>query len=66
MSGGKRRRRTELKALGVHNQINPDINFKVFVYKVQRLQDNNKTDESPKFEQFPLDFHLTSIYDHSL
>jgi hypothetical protein len=23
-------------------------------------------DESPEFEQFPLNFHLTSIYDHSL
>ncbi|KAG2061656.1 hypothetical protein BDR06DRAFT_947120 [Suillus hirtellus] len=62
-------------------QINPDINLEVFVHKAERLQEDDKienfrqihervmdrlVDESPEFEQFPLNFHLTSIYDHSL
>ncbi|KAG2743771.1 hypothetical protein P692DRAFT_201841685 [Suillus brevipes Sb2] len=62
-------------------QINPDINFEVFVHKAERLQEDDKIenfrqihervmdrliDESPEYEQFPLNFHLTSIYDHSL
>ncbi|KAG2153824.1 Gtr1/RagA G protein [Suillus clintonianus] len=62
-------------------QVNPDINFEVFVHKAERLQEDDKienfcqihehvmdrlVDESPEFEQFPLNFHLTSIYDHSL
>ncbi|KAJ8585896.1 hypothetical protein M405DRAFT_935728 [Rhizopogon salebrosus TDB-379] len=62
-------------------QVNPDINFEVFVHKAERLQEDDKLenfrqihervmdrllDESPEFEQFPLNFHLTSIYDHSL
>ncbi|KAG2140020.1 Gtr1/RagA G protein conserved region-domain-containing protein [Suillus cothurnatus] len=62
-------------------QIHPDINFEVFVHKAERLQEDDKienfrqirervmnrlVDESPEFEQFPLNFHLTSIYDHSL
>ncbi|KAG0695393.1 Gtr1/RagA G protein conserved region-domain-containing protein [Suillus ampliporus] len=62
-------------------QVNPDINFEVFVHKAERLQEDDKIenfrqihervmdrllDESPEFEQFPLNFHLTSIYDHSL
>ncbi|KAG2138352.1 Gtr1 raga G protein Gtr2 [Suillus clintonianus] len=62
-------------------QMNPDINFEVFVHKAERLQEDDKIenfrqihervmdrllDESPEFEQFPLNFHLTSIYDHSL
>ncbi|KAG2110069.1 Gtr1/RagA G protein conserved region-domain-containing protein [Suillus cothurnatus] len=62
-------------------QIHPDINFEVFVHKAERLQEDDTienfrqihervmdrlVDESPEFEQFPLNFHLTSIYDHSL
>ncbi|KAG1789668.1 hypothetical protein EV424DRAFT_1476310 [Suillus variegatus] len=44
-------------------QINPYINFKVFVHKAERLQEDNNIDESP---EFPLKFPLTSIYDHSV
>ncbi|KAG1721002.1 Gtr1 raga G protein Gtr2 [Suillus paluster] len=62
-------------------QVNPNINFEVFVHKAERLPEDDKIenfrqihervmdrllDESPEFEQFPLNFHLTSIYDHSL
>ncbi|KAG2101770.1 Gtr1/RagA G protein conserved region-domain-containing protein [Suillus cothurnatus] len=61
-------------------QIHPDINFEVFVHKAEILQEDDKienfrqihervmdrlVDESPEFEQFPSNFHLTSIYDHS-
>ncbi|KAH7925853.1 hypothetical protein BV22DRAFT_1033560 [Leucogyrophana mollusca] len=62
-------------------QINPDINFEVFVHKAEKLQEDDKienfrqihervvdrlADESPEYEQVPLNFHLTSVYDHSL
>ncbi|KAG2040022.1 hypothetical protein BDR03DRAFT_949993 [Suillus americanus] len=49
-------------------QINPDINFEVFVRKAERLQEDYKIhervmdrliDESPKSEQFPSNFPLT-------
>ncbi|KAH7913595.1 Gtr1/RagA G protein conserved region-domain-containing protein [Hygrophoropsis aurantiaca] len=62
-------------------QVNPDINFEVFVHKAEKLQEDDKienfrqihervvdrlADESPEYEQVPLNFHLTSVYDHSL
>ncbi|KAF9243456.1 Gtr1/RagA G protein conserved region-domain-containing protein [Melanogaster broomeanus] len=62
-------------------QINPNINLEVFVHKAEKLQEDDKienfrqihervmdrlADESPEYEQVPLNFHLTSVYDHSL
>ncbi|KAH8831447.1 Gtr1/RagA G protein Gtr2 [Flagelloscypha sp. PMI_526] len=60
---------------------NPGVNLEVFVHKAERLQEDDKIenfrqiqervsdqllDVSPDFEQLPLNFHLTSVYDHSL
>jgi len=62
-------------------QINPNINLEVFVHKAEKLQEDDKienfrqihervmdrlVDESPEYEQVPLNFHLTSVYDYSL
>ncbi|EGN98831.1 hypothetical protein SERLA73DRAFT_181504 [Serpula lacrymans var. lacrymans S7.3] len=63
------------------HQVNPDINFEVFLHKAEKLMEDDKieyyrlihegvmdrlADESPEYEQVPLNFHLTSVYDHSL
>ncbi|KAF8969163.1 Gtr1/RagA G protein conserved region-domain-containing protein [Flammula alnicola] len=60
---------------------NPDIILEVFVHKAEKLQEDDKIenfrqihervsdrllDMSPEYEQMQLNFHLTSIYDHSL
>ncbi|KAK7463450.1 GTP-binding protein gtr2, variant 2 [Stygiomarasmius scandens] len=60
---------------------NPNLNLEVFVHKAERLHEDDKIenfrqinervtdrllDESPEYEQLPLNFHLTSIHDHSL
>ncbi|KAK7050855.1 GTP-binding protein gtr2 [Paramarasmius palmivorus] len=60
---------------------NPSINLEVFVHKAEKLHEDDKIenfrqinervadrllDENPEYEQMPLNFHLTSIYDHSL
>ncbi|KAF8556231.1 hypothetical protein OG21DRAFT_1459842 [Imleria badia] len=62
-------------------QVNPNINLEVFVHKAEKLQEDDKienfrqihervmdrlVDESPEYEQVPLNFHLTSVYDYSL
>ncbi|KAF9223714.1 Gtr1 raga G protein Gtr2 [Gyrodon lividus] len=62
-------------------QVNPNINLEIFVHKAEKLQEDDKienfrqihervmdrlADESPEYEQVPLNFHLTSVYDHSL
>ncbi|KIJ66915.1 hypothetical protein HYDPIDRAFT_108876 [Hydnomerulius pinastri MD-312] len=62
-------------------EVNPNINLEVFVHKAEELQEDDKienfrqihervmdrlADESPDYEQVPLNFHLTSVYDHSL
>ncbi|KAF8843708.1 Gtr1 raga G protein Gtr2 [Paxillus ammoniavirescens] len=62
-------------------QVNRNINLEVFVHKAEKLQEDDKienfrqihervmdrlVDESPEYEQVPLNFHLTSVYDHSL
>ncbi|TFK98592.1 Gtr1/RagA G protein conserved region-domain-containing protein [Pterulicium gracile] len=61
--------------------VNPTVNFEVFVHKAEKLQDDDKYenfrqinervndrlyDLSADYEQLPLNFHLTSIYDSSL
>ncbi|KAH7884396.1 Gtr1/RagA G protein conserved region-domain-containing protein [Phlebopus sp. FC_14] len=61
--------------------VNPNVNLEVFVHKAEKLQEDDKfenfrqihervmdrlADESPEYEQVPLNFHLTSVYDHSL
>ncbi|EIW84298.1 Gtr1 raga G protein Gtr2 [Coniophora puteana RWD-64-598 SS2] len=61
--------------------VNPGINFEVFIHKAEKLQEDDKienfrqiqervterlADESPEYEQVALNFHLTSVYDHSL
>ncbi|KAJ8508958.1 hypothetical protein ONZ45_g8817 [Pleurotus djamor] len=52
---------------------NPNINFEVFVHKAEKLQEDDKIDisadspeDGPNYEQVQLNFHLTSVYDHSL
>ncbi|KAF9485140.1 hypothetical protein BDN70DRAFT_796453, partial [Pholiota conissans] len=61
---------------------NPDIILEVFVHKAEKLQEDDKIaenfrqihervsdrllDMSPDYEQMQLNFHLTSVYDHSL
>lgn len=61
---------------------NPTINFEIFVHKAEKLQEDEKIenfrqinervtdrlmDIAPEFEQqIILNFHLTSIFDHSL
>ncbi|KAF8907280.1 Gtr1/RagA G protein conserved region-domain-containing protein [Gymnopilus junonius] len=60
---------------------NPDIILEVFVHKAEKLQEDDKIenfrqihervsdrllDMSPEYEQIQLNFHLTSVYDHSL
>ncbi|KDR78844.1 hypothetical protein GALMADRAFT_244470 [Galerina marginata CBS 339.88] len=60
---------------------NPDIILEVFVHKAEKLQEDDKIenfrqihervsdrllDMSPEYEQMQLNFHLTSVYDHSL
>ncbi|CAA7266983.1 unnamed protein product [Cyclocybe aegerita] len=60
---------------------NPDISLEVFVHKAEKLQEDDKIenfrqihervsdrllDMSPEYEQMQLNFHLTSVYDHSL
>ncbi|PFH52945.1 hypothetical protein AMATHDRAFT_138852 [Amanita thiersii Skay4041] len=60
---------------------NPSISFEVFVHKAEKLQEEDKIenfrqihervsdrllDISPVYEQVQLNFHLTSVYDHSL
>ncbi|KAG6374349.1 Gtr1 raga G protein Gtr2 [Boletus reticuloceps] len=62
-------------------QVNPNINLEVFVHKAEKLQEDDKienfrqihervmdrlVDESPEYEQVPLNFHLTSVYDYTL
>ncbi|KAI0091042.1 Gtr1/RagA G protein conserved region-domain-containing protein [Irpex rosettiformis] len=62
-------------------QENPSINLEVFVHKAEANTDEYRIenfrhiqqrvldellDESPEYEQIPINFHLTSIYDHSL
>ncbi|KAF8656250.1 hypothetical protein AX16_002686 [Volvariella volvacea WC 439] len=61
--------------------VNPNISFEVFVHKAEGLQEDYKienfrqihervsdrlSDISPDYEQIQLNFHLTSVYDHSL
>lgn len=63
------------------DQQNPNIGLEVFVHKAEKLQDDDKIesfrqihervldrllDISPDYEQIQLNFHLTSVYDHSL
>ncbi|KAG6900597.1 hypothetical protein C0993_007820 [Termitomyces sp. T159_Od127] len=60
---------------------NPSMNLEVFVHKAEKLQEDDKIenfrqihervsdrflDISAEFEQVQLNFHLTSVYDHSL
>ncbi|KAH9481309.1 GTP-binding protein gtr2 [Psilocybe cubensis] len=60
---------------------NPNIILEVFVHKAEKLQEDDKIenfrqihervsdrllDMSPEYEQMQLNFHLTSVYDHSL
>ncbi|TFY71682.1 hypothetical protein EVG20_g1332 [Dentipellis fragilis] len=60
---------------------NPDMPLEVFVHKSEAFTDDYKIenfrlihlrvneeldDISPEYEQMPLNFHLTSIYDHSI
>ncbi|TFK33215.1 Gtr1/RagA G protein conserved region-domain-containing protein, partial [Crucibulum laeve] len=60
---------------------NPNISLEVFVHKAEKLQEDDKIenfrqihervsdrllDISPEYEQMQLNFHLTSVYDHSL
>ncbi|KAG7089432.1 hypothetical protein E1B28_011118 [Marasmius oreades] len=60
---------------------NPNINLEVFVHKAEKLHEDDKIenfrqinervgdrllDENPEYEQMALNFHLTSIYDHTL
>ncbi|KAF9048526.1 Gtr1/RagA G protein Gtr2 [Panaeolus papilionaceus] len=60
---------------------NPNIGLEVFVHKAEKLQEEDKIenfrqihervsdrllDLSPEYEQMQLNFHLTSVYDHSL
>ncbi|KAF9007572.1 Gtr1/RagA G protein conserved region-domain-containing protein [Cyathus striatus] len=60
---------------------NPNIYLEVFVHKAEKLQEDDKIenfrqihervsdrllDISPEYEQMQLNFHLTSVYDHSL
>lgn len=60
---------------------NPNVNIEVFVHKAEKLQEDDKIenfrqinervtdrllDISPDYEQMPLNFHLTSVYDHTL
>ncbi|KIM67613.1 hypothetical protein SCLCIDRAFT_107460 [Scleroderma citrinum Foug A] len=62
-------------------QVHPSIDFQVFVHKAENLQEDDKyenfrqihervldclADEPPELEQIPLNFHLTSVYDHTL
>ncbi|KAF9560749.1 hypothetical protein CPC08DRAFT_636252, partial [Agrocybe pediades] len=62
-------------------QENPEIILEVFVHKAEKLQEDDKIenfrqihervsdrllDMSPEYEQVQLNFHLTSVYDHSL
>ncbi|KAG6910836.1 hypothetical protein DXG01_007151 [Tephrocybe rancida] len=62
-------------------QENPNISLEVFVHKAEKLQEDDKIenfrqihervsdrllDISPEYEQVPLNFYLTSVYDHSL
>ncbi|KAG6329377.1 hypothetical protein ID866_9711, partial [Astraeus odoratus] len=62
-------------------QVHPNIDFQVFVHKAEKLQEDDKyenfrqihervsdrlADEWPEYEQVPLNFHLTSVYDHTL
>ncbi|KAJ3518538.1 hypothetical protein NM688_g9424 [Phlebia brevispora] len=62
-------------------QENPGIHLEVFVHKADTLSEEYKTDNfrhiqqrvldelydiSVEYEQIPINFHLTSIYDHSL
>ncbi|KAM6504488.1 Gtr1/RagA G protein Gtr2 [Amanita muscaria] len=60
---------------------NPNMTFEVFVHKAEKLQEEDKIenfrqihervsdrlfDISSEYEQIQLNFHLTSVYDHSL
>jgi len=60
---------------------NPSMTFEVFVHKAEKLQEEDKIenfrqihervsdrlfDISSEYEQVQLNFHLTSVYDHSL
>ncbi|RDB26191.1 Ras-related GTP-binding protein C [Hypsizygus marmoreus] len=62
-------------------QDNPNMSLEVFVHKAEKLQEDDKIenfrqihervsdrllDISPEYEQVQLNFHLTSVYDHSL
>ncbi|GLB40342.1 putative gtr1/RagA G protein conserved region [Lyophyllum shimeji] len=62
-------------------QANPDMSLEVFVHKAEKLQEDDKIenfrqihervsdrllDIAPEYEQVQLNFHLTSVYDHSL
>ncbi|KAI6024829.1 Gtr1/RagA G protein conserved region-domain-containing protein [Pisolithus microcarpus] len=62
-------------------QASQNIDFEVFVHKAEKLQEDDKyenfrqiqervidrlADEWPEFEQVPLNFYLTSVYDHTL
>ncbi|KAF7968799.1 hypothetical protein HWV62_29266 [Athelia sp. TMB] len=64
------------------HQENPELNLELFVHKAEKMQEEDKIenfrqihervndrlqDILPDYEQLnPLDFHLTSVYDHSL
>jgi Ras-related GTP-binding protein C/D len=60
---------------------NPEINLEVFVHKAEKMQEEDKIenfrqiherisdrlqDISPDYELMALNFHLTSVYDHSI
>ncbi|XP_018527316.1 ras-related GTP-binding protein D [Lates calcarifer] len=60
-------------------KVNPDINFEVFIHKVDGLSDDHKIEKQRDIhkranddladaglEQIHLSFYLTSIYDHSI
>ncbi|XP_028653375.1 ras-related GTP-binding protein D isoform X1 [Erpetoichthys calabaricus] len=59
-------------------KVNPDINFEVFIHKVDGLSDDHKIEKqrdihkranddlADSLERIHLSFYLTSIYDHSI
>ncbi|EAU85369.2 Gtr1/RagA G protein Gtr2 [Coprinopsis cinerea okayama7 len=63
------------------NKENPNIHIEVFVHKAEKLQEDDKIenyrqinervldrliDINPDYEHLPINFYLTSVYDHSL
>lgn len=63
------------------HKVKPGISIEVFVHKAEKLQEDDKIenyrqindrvldrliDINPDYEHLPINFHLTSVYDHSL